>query len=110
MTLPATYVRSLWAPPQPSLQDRFEAWLATDDGQAVYEHIRDRALRLYARGWRHFGIAALWEAARYDRALVVGPDAEGWKVNNSYRSRMARRLMADHPELDGFFETRRVSA
>lgn len=109
MTLPVTYVRSLWAPPHPSLQDRFDQWLATEDGQAVYTNVRDRALALRRRGWRHYGIAALVEAARYDAALVVGPD-EPWRINNSYRSRLARRLMSDHPELAGFFETRRVSA
>jgi len=106
--------RSLWAepltPPQPSLQAQFEAWLATPDGQAVYAHVRDRALRLYDRGWRHFGIAALWEAARYDRALQVGPDAEGYKANNSWRSRLARRLMDDVPELADFFTTRELTA
>jgi hypothetical protein len=106
--------RSLWAepltPPRPSLQARFEAWLATPDGQAMYGHIRTRALRLYDRGWRHFGIAALWEAARYDQALAVGPDAEGYRANNSFRSRLARRLMEDDPVLEGFFETRVLSA
>jgi hypothetical protein len=107
MTLPARHIPSLW---EPSLQVRFEQWLTTDDGQAVYEHIRARAMRLYERGWRHFGIAALWEAARYDRALEVGPDAEGWKVNNSWRSRLARRLMEDEPRLRGFFGTRELTA
>ena len=101
--------RSLWAEPlRPGLQRRFEEWLATDDGQAVYEHVRGRALRLRRRGWRRFGMKALWEAARYDRALEVGPDAEGWKVNNNYHSRLARRLMDEEPELQGFFELREL--
>lgn len=107
MSLPASYVRSLW---QPTLQDRFDDWLATDDGQAVYEYVRERALALRRRGWRHFGIAAIWESARYDHALRVGPDAEGWKVNNTWRSRLARRLMEDEPELAGFFSTRVLSS
>jgi len=102
-----TFASTFWPRPL-TLQERFEEWLATEDGQAVYAHVRDRALRLRERGWTHFGIGALWEAARYDRALQVGPDAHGWKVNNDYRSRMARRLMEDEPRLRGFFETREL--
>jgi hypothetical protein len=100
-------VLTLW---RPTLQERFEDWLATPDGRAVYANVRDRALRLRARGWRHFGIAALWEAARYDRALEVGPDEAGFKVNNDYRSRMARLLMDDVPGLADFFEVRELRA
>jgi hypothetical protein len=92
-----------------TLQERFEEWLATSDGTLVYESILDRARRLRDRGWTHFGIAALWEAARYDRAIQVGPNA-GFKLNNDFRSRMARLIMDAHPEFDGFFETRELKA
>lgn len=100
---------TLWARPEPvTLEGRFREWLATEDGLAVYRNVRDRAFALLDRGVRHYGIAALVEAARYDRTLHVG-DAEPWRINNSYRSYLARQLMADYPALDGFFETRRLS-
>ena len=91
-----------------SLQTRYAEWRASADGEAVYLNVRERALALRRRGWRHFGIGALWEAARYDWALRVGPDATGVKVNNDYRSRMARELMEQEPTLAGFFETREL--
>lgn len=93
-----------------SVQDRFEQWVESDEGQAVYENVRARALRLRERGWTHFGMKAIWEAARYDRALQVGPDAAGFKLNNNHHSRLARRLMEDEPRLRGFFETRVLKA
>lgn len=99
-------VLTLW---RPSIQERFDAWLATPDGQLVYRECRERALRLRARGWRHFAIGALWESVRYDRSVQVGPD-DGWRLNDHYRSRMARLLMDTEPDLAGFFETRELRA
>ena len=107
MTLPARYMRSLW---QPTLQDRFEDWLRTDNGLTVYLDVRDRAFALLRSGVHHYGIAALFEAARYERTLSLGRDFEGFRLNNSYRSRLARRLMDDYPDLEGFFETRGLKA
>lgn len=88
---------------------RYADWRATGDGEAVVGYVRERALRLRERGWRHFGIAALVEAARYDRALDIGPDKDGVRVNNSYRAFIARELMEDE-RLAGFFEVRRSVA
>lgn len=93
-----------------TLEEQFEAWLATPDGQRVYREVVERARTLHGRGWQHFGIAAIWEAIRYDWHVRVGPDGEGWKVNNNHRAFMARKVMADHPDLEGFFETRAQSA
>jgi len=89
-----------------TLQEKYEDWRATPDGEVVYEAVRAAALRLRERGWRHYGIHALWEAARYTHALKVGPDEEGWKLNDHHTSRMARELMENEPALDGFFEIR----
>lgn len=104
--------RSLWAepltPPQPSLQQRFEEWLRTSHGQAVYAECRDRAFALRDAGVRHYGIAAIFESARFDRRLRLGKDEDGFRLNHNHRSRLARRLMADYPSLDGMFETREL--
>ncbi len=92
-----------------NIQERFEEWLETDDGRFVHAYVRTQALMLWRRGWMHYGIAALWEAARFSRDVQVGPNG-GFKLNNNFRSRLARRLMAEVPELDGFFEIRRLTA
>lgn len=99
---------SLWTRPDPTLQQRFEQWLRTPNGQAVYAEVRDRALALRDAGVRHYGIAAIFEAARFDRRIRLGKDESGFRLNHNHRSRLARRLMADYPELADFFETREL--
>ena len=70
-------------------------------------------LRLIAfredRGFRHYSIATLWEAARYERDLAAGTTG-GVKLNNDFRSRIARELMDREPTLRDFFETRGLKA
>lgn len=103
---------NIWefAEARPSIQAAYDAWRATLDGELVYENVRARAENLLRRGWRHFGIRPLWEAARYDRALVVGPDADGYKINDHYHSRMARELLAKGDVPEGFFELRELKS
>lgn len=93
-----------------TIQEKYELWRASPDGQAAYSAIRRAALRLVDRGFRHYGLHALWEAARYNHALKIGPDVEGWKLNDHYTSRMARELMDSEPALAGFFELRELRA
>ncbi len=93
-----------------TLQERYLEWRYTPEGRAVFEACLRAALKLAARGFRHYGVAALYEAARYDHALRIGPDIDGWRLNNSYRSRLARDLMAAEPLLRDFFETRILTA
>lgn len=91
------------------IETAYREWLRTGDGATVARAIRDRALALARRGWKHYGIAALFEAARFDHDLDIGPDVDGWRLNNNHRSRLARDLMARYPEeLGGFFETREL--
>lgn len=92
-----------------TIQERYEAWRATDDGALVYAEVRRRALALVARGWAHYSHKALIEAVRYARDFRVGP-LGGFKVNDHMASRLARELMADEPRLACFFETRELRA
>lgn len=98
---------------QPSLlmaasrqEERFQAWLRANP--QVYAEFKRRALTLHHRGWRHFGAKALIEAMRYDSAISAATPDEPWRLNNSHVSRMVRRLIDEHPELSGFFETREL--
>lgn len=114
---------TIWDPPVPpnvnlpglrvgrhlTIQQRFEEWLATRDGQLVYGEVIARALLLRERGWTHYSHKAIIESIRYDHNIRVGPEA-GFKINDHYSSRIARRLMTEYPSLDGFFETRELRA
>jgi hypothetical protein len=90
-----------------TLQERFDEWLATAEGREVYEAVVVRAHRVRASGRSHYSMKALWEAVRVDRDVMGG---SALKLNNDYTSRMARRVMADYPDLDGFFELRETRA
>lgn len=93
-----------------TLEERYAAWLATPDGQRVSREVLRRALALRRQGFKRYGIAAIWEAIRYDWSVRAGPDAAGFAFNNDWRSRLARDLMAENAELVGFFETRTLTA
>lgn len=90
------------------VQAAYLEWVKTADGRTVAKEIRDRALELRRRGWSSYGIQAIAEVVRFDHAIRVGPDAAGYRVNNSHLSRLSRDLMAHYPELAGFFEVREL--
>lgn len=92
-----------------TLQQRFEEWLTTTDGYLTYRMVVHRAYNLRRQGWTHYSMKALWEAIRLERDLATGP-GQAFKLNNDYTSRMARRVMADYPDLAGFFELRETKA
>jgi len=93
-------------PLQDTIQSRFEAFDKANP--QLYVFIKRYALEAKAGGLKCFGIAAIIERARWElslRTVVVGI-APDFKINNDYRSRYARKLMADVPELAGFFLVR----
>lgn len=94
-----------------TIQQRFDEWIASDEGAYVYREVVRRALELVRRGWPHYSVKPLIEAIRYERSLALGPTIAGrYRINDHYTSRLARRAMAEHAELDGFFETRELRA
>lgn len=70
----------------------------------VYTMLRDMALRLKRTGHEHWGMRNLYEKARYDLAVEttrVAPVLNDW-----FAPYYSRKIMAEVPELDGFFEVR----
>lgn len=90
------------------MHEKFETWLATEHGQVVAREAARRALILKAKGIRRYGIGAIAESIRFDHAVRIGERSDQYKVNNNYRSLLARRLMEKYPALNGFFETREL--
>ena len=74
----------------------------------VYAALRRFALEARRAGRAHLGIKALVERVRWYTTVEARGDA--FKVNNSYAPHYARLLMAQEPELAGFFETRKSRA
>jgi hypothetical protein len=95
-------------PGESRVERAFREWIDSEDGQVVEAEVICRARLLKARGLRRWGIASLWEAIRYDSTLALQGEEGAWRLNNSYRSLLARKVMADQADLAGFFETREL--
>ena len=90
-----------------TIAERFAAWLERTP-EAFDEFVRI-ARQLKARGFERYSADGVFHILRWER-LVSGVDAEGWKMNNVFASRMSRKVMDDCPDLAGFFETRQLKA
>jgi hypothetical protein len=67
--------------------------------------VRQFALERVRAGRRRGEINYLCAKVR-DETLGLGKDEQGFAVNNTIRSHLARYLMEREPELAGWFETR----
>jgi len=85
-----------------SIERRFEQFHA--ENPHVMAKLREIALAVKRSGKKQFGIAALFERLRWISEFETSNDA--YKLNNSLRAPYARALMAQEPDLRGFFETR----
>lgn len=85
--------------PEDTIEDKFIKFHQANPH--VYHLLVSRSLALFERGFKHFGIAAIFESLRYDAALKTGGDK--YKLSNDYRAFYARIIMANVAALDGFF-------
>lgn len=86
-----------------TIQERFQAFDAANPH--VYRALREIALNLKRAGHERYSIKGLFEVLRFDYSMRTASD-DGFKLNNIFSSRYARKLMDEEPELRGFFETR----
>ena len=84
-----------------TLSDRAERWHIANP--QVYRLIVRIARALKAKGFIHYGIGAIWEYLRFKGLETTG---DVYKLNNNYRAWYARKIMAQEPDLAGFFLTR----
>jgi hypothetical protein len=73
----------------------------------VYEALKKVALDLLDRGHERISINMCFEVVRWQMFMRTN-DEEGFKMNNTYRSRFARLLAEKEPRLANAFETRRL--
>lgn len=106
---------TLWdaAPPanakrRPSIAEQYEAFIQANDW--VVDEVIDRARALRRAGVTRYGVKAIIEAMRYDRALQFGDDGSTFRVNNSVAPLLARHVMDVAPDLRGLFEVRALRA
>lgn len=86
-------------------REREEAFMEFDQANGhVFEALKAMALDLRRAGHTKWGLRNLLEKARYDLALKTTESAP--KINNDFGPMYARKLMAEVPELRGFFNLR----
>jgi hypothetical protein len=89
-----------------TIQQRFEEFHAAYP--EVYAKLCELARMVKARGHEQIGIALLYERARWFYTFEIrGTD---YKLSNDFRSRYARLIMEQEPDLAGFFTTRELTA
>ena len=75
----------------------------------VYDKLVALAREAKRRGHRQWAARSAWELIRWEFA-VPRDDGEQFKLNDHYIAYYARRIMADEPDLAGFFETRKLKS
>ena len=88
-----------------TLEERFSTFHA--DNPRVYELLVRFSRQWVASGRAQCGIALIWERMRWEMMLST-TDASGFKLNNDYKSRYARLIMAMEPDLAEFFNIREL--
>jgi hypothetical protein len=72
----------------------------------VYAALVRLARQARSRGHDRIGIGMLWEVLRWE--TTIGDPAGDYRLNNDHRSRYARLIMDQEPDLAGVFEVREL--
>jgi vacuolar-type H+-ATPase subunit E/Vma4 len=76
----------------------------------IYRRIIEMLAEAKRRGKTRIGIKMLLEALRWEEFLRIDRDAGDYRINNSFSSRYARKVIAERPDLGALLETRRLLA
>lgn len=97
------------APADPYFETEVAKRAAEFDRQnpSIYGLFIKFTMEAYRAGRRKFGAQAIFERIRWH--VQVETTGDEFKVNNSHIAYFARKAMAEHPQLAGFFETRSAS-
>lgn len=74
----------------------------------VYLKLVELTIGLRQQGRKRIGMQMLFEVIRW-QTMMTTTDAD-YKINNNYRSRYSRKIMAEYPEFDGMFEIREMKS
>ena len=90
---------------RPTIQEKFEKFHA--ENPQIYRYFVLYARQAKAAGYEHYGCHAIMQRVRWHMEIETRSD-DGFKINNDFSSRYARRIMEQEPDLKGFFVTRRL--
>ena len=89
-----------------SIDARFRAF--HDGNPQVYTLLVTLAREARDKGHNRISIGMLWEVVRWNRLVAVLDTSSRYELNDNYRSRYARLIMEQEPDLDGIFEVREL--
>lgn len=75
------------------------------DNPDVYNRLVALARKARSHGYSRIGIGHLWEVMRWDLMIQTNGLLD-YKLNNNFRSRYARLIMGQEPDLANVFELR----
>lgn len=90
-----------------TIQERFERF--DRENPVVYQHLERLAFEAVASGMQRIGVRNLWEVMRW-HVWMQTRDPSHLKLNDHYHSRYVRKLLRAHPELQDYFELRKLRA
>lgn len=91
-----------------AIQDDFRQF--DHDHPEVYEQLVKLAREWVSHGHARLGIKTLFERLRWEWHMTGLQDREGYKLNNNFTAHYARKIMREHEDLDGLFETRELKS
>ena len=89
---------------QSILDHRFEEY--DFNNPQIFATFKRFAFEVMAAGHKHFGAKAIFERMRW--YFTVEARGDQFKLNNSFVSRYARKLIRECPQFSTFFETREL--
>jgi hypothetical protein len=94
--------------PGMTIQQRFELFSSLNPW--IYKRLCELARKANKNGHSRIGMTTLWEVLRWDSYEQVFDPTSGFKLNDHFTSRYARKIMENEPDLKGIFETRKLTA
>ncbi len=91
-----------------SIDKRFDQFHA--ENPHVYQELVGLARKAKQRGYQRIGIELLFAQLRWSRMMRTRADEYGFKLNDHFTSRYARKIMDENADLAGIFNTRKLKA
>lgn len=104
-SIPLLMSRQLRPQSKDNIQVSFEKFHA--DNPQVYKLLAQFARQVKASGRTQYGIENLFARLRWH--VEIETTGDQFKLNNNMRSRYARLIMEQEPDLKGFFTTRKLT-
>lgn len=73
----------------------------------IWEAFKKYSKQAKAKGFKQYSANGIFEIIRWHTNIE---STEKYKISNNYRPDYARKMMAEHPEFEGFFRTKQLKA